>query len=641
MRKYLLGSLLLFTFTFNYGQTSENQTYCKRGHNLADDILLREADQTDDANIDLTYCNFDWTIDPEKAFIDGKVKLVFKVVNDGVSDIHLSLSDQLTITSITTNNEVLDYERTSTYDLRIQLKTTLNKGALGEVNITYHGNPPSTGFGSYTKSTHGGAPILFTFSTPYGSRDWWPCKNGLNDKIDSIDVWITTADSYKAASNGKLISVNALSGNTHQFHWKHNYAIVPYLVCFSVTNYKAYSDSAHLSDGTTMEVLNYVYPESENEAKSGTAQLTKVIQYYDSLFYAYPFSKEKYGHAQFSWGGGMEHQTMSFVTNFDIGLLSHELSHQWFGDMVTCGSWLDIWLNEGFATYAEGLMRERFLPGTWKNWKADKILNITNIPSGSVKVSDTTSVNRIFNGRLTYDKGAYLLHMLRWVVGDEDFFAAIRNYLEDFKYKNATTNDLKYHLEQTSGKDLDHFFKVWFEGQGHPTYTINWSNVSKQEVEITVSQKQSTSALSYFELPIQLLAKGTLRDTLIRLENTYNNQKYMVTLPFECKSMAFDPNLWLVSRGNKVNQIIVSNEDINTGNILIYPTITKGRLYIENVEEPMDYIVNDLNGKTILSGNLSIGESVLQLEGIVPGHYFISLINKTTLEKVIKRIEII
>jgi len=200
-------------------------------------------------------------------------------------------------------------------------------------------------------------------------------------------------------------------------------------VAIAVTNYAEYSDWLELEDGRKIEILNFVYPENLEKAKTETPVTAEMIALYNRLIGEYPFADEKYGHAQFGWGGGMEHQTMSFMYNFGFELVAHELAHQWFGDYITCGSWQDIWLNEGFATYLSGLVYENLLDGYW--WPQFKKLNVERIvsqPGGSVYVKDTTNIETIFSGRLSYSKGAWILHMLRWTLGDEAFFEGMKSY---------------------------------------------------------------------------------------------------------------------------------------------------------------------------------------------------------------------
>ena len=625
MKLFFITLFYACLITNSYAQNDVDQ-YCHKSLSFDRARLFEAAGRNDDGNIDIRYYSFDWIIDPSIRFIQGTASLKFESTVQGLEHFRLNLTDMLTVDSILYEGIKIDFEHTG-YDLNILLPTSLDLGELGDATIYYHGPPPTGGFGSFEVNQHNGVPILWTLSEPYGSQDWWPCKNGLTDKIDSIDVRVTTKKENKVASNGKLVEINNITDELHQYHWKHNYPITSYLVAIAVTNYTAYSDTVILNDGMELEVLNYVYPESLAAAKSGTSALLGPMQYYDSLFYTYPFRKEKFGHAQFGWGGGEEHQTMSFVTNFDIGLLSHELAHQWFGDMVTCGSWEDIWLNEGFATYLEGMMRERFRPTEWYSWKAGKISSITGQLGGSVFVTDTTSVNRIFSGRLTYNKGSYLVHMLRWVLGDKDFFQGVRNYLEDRKYSYAVTSHLKQQLEQVSNKDLEEFFRDWFTGQGYPIYTITWEKKGNKKIDITINQTTSHSSVNFFEMPVPLLVKGIGRDTMLRLDNQVNGQSYTIDLPFESQTIIFDPELWLISKGSVVTEKISSGTDDDNSASFLFPNPVHEKLTINNLKYASSYEIYTQNGQRILMGHVDSEHATIATEILPSGNYSLVVVN--------------
>ncbi len=201
-------------------------------------------------------------------------------------------------------------------------------------------------------------------------------------------------------------------------------------MCFAVTNYSVFNNTVQLSTGV-LPMQTYCYPESLSSFQNGTINTLNAMQLFDTTFGPYPFMNEKYGHVQFGWGGGMEHQTSTFVVNIGESLCAHELGHQWFGDKITCGSWKDIWLNEGFATHLASMYMEKKYPANIFSTRQNEINTITSQPGGSVEVSDTTDVNRIFDSRLSYTKGSHLLYMLRWKLGDNVFFNALRNYQTD------------------------------------------------------------------------------------------------------------------------------------------------------------------------------------------------------------------
>jgi aminopeptidase N len=632
MKRTLNTFLMLAFATWLFGQ---NDTYF-------DDIVCKEAEAhrhyflppTDAAaltdNYDLKYYRFEWFIDPGFYYIEGKATVYFQTLESNFSEINFDFSTALEVGSIQYHGQDLPFSKTGDYLLTAQLPAALAAGTLDSLTIEYEGAPPSGGFGSYIQSEHNGTPILWTLSEPFGAQDWWPTKNGLDDKIDSVDIIITTPSAYRAASNGLLLAETS-QGNNKIYHWKHRYPIAPYLVAIAVTNYAQYTDQVPLGNGTTLPMLNYVYPENLSAAQSGTAALVKALQFYDSLFVTYPFHEEKYGHAQFGWGGGMEHQTMSFVVNYSWGLLTHELAHQWFGDMVTCGSWEDIWLNEGFATYLEGISRERFPSDqSWANWKQSRINNVTSQPGGSVQVDDTTSVGRIFSGRLSYSKGAYLLHMLRWKLGSEDFFQALRNYLDDRAFDYAKTPNLKAHLEAESGQDLSEFFQDWYEGQGFPSYQVLWQQDGSQ-VWVQLNQTTSSPVVDFFEMPVPIRFAGNGQDTIVRLEHAFSGQIFSLELPFGVASVQFDPDLWLLSNFNTVEEAVINanSEVLAANSIRLFPNPAGDFVQFE-VENgmgagPARWQLANALGQALKQGQVIEGQTFIKLEGLPAGLYFLQI----------------
>ena len=529
-------------------------------------------------NYDVKYYRCEWEVNPAIRYITGKVTVYF-IITAATNNIQIDLMNALTVDSVKQRNIVLTKQHSSN-TLTINFASTINIGVLDSISIYYKGVPANNGFGSFVTTTHAGTPVMWSLSEPYGSRDWWPCKNGLDDKADSIDVFITAPAQYKAASNGLLQSETLIAGGTKKVaYWKHRYPIVSYLVCFAVTNYAVFNNSVLLGS-TNLPVQTYCYPENLASFQSGTQNALDALQLFHNNFGDYPFIKEKYGHVQFSWGGGMEHQTASFMVSLNEGLVAHELAHQWFGDKVTCASWEDIWLNEGFATYLAAFYMENKYPANTLNSRKNVINNITSAPGGSVWVDDTTNVGRIFSGRLSYNKGSYLLYMLRWKLGDAVFLQALRQYLNDPKlaYGFANTEDLRRNLEQVSGQNLTEFFKDWFKGQGYPSYNVQWTQIGSQYVNIKMNQTTSHTSVDFFELPVALKFKNASQEKTIVVDNKTNGETFFRNIGFMPDTVLIDPGYWLVTKNNTTAKVPDATAGQNI--IQVFPNPVGDHFYI-------------------------------------------------------------
>lgn len=582
----VLGLLSTVSFSQDYNETLNTIREAEAKSALS---RIMHRSNLNTGNYDLKYHRLELNVDPSVAFISGDITSYF-VAKSSMTTVTFDLASNMTVNQVTQRGNSLSFSHISD-ELVITLPSTQNTGTLDSLTVNYSGNPQFSGLGSFEQNQHNGDPIIWTLSEPYGAKAWWPCKQDLIDKIDSIDVFMTTPrfnpsnEEYISVSNG-LEQSQIVNGIEKTTHFKHRYPIPAYLIAIAATNYEVYSHTVP-NNGNPFDVVNYVYPEDLASAQSNTPVTVDIMNVFTNLFEEYPFANEKYGHAQFGWGGGMEHTTVSFMGNFGRNLIAHELAHQWFGNKITCGSWKDIWLNEGFATYLSGLIFEN-LDGNdvFTVWKQQRTDVITSAPNGAVYLSDsdTTNVSRIFSGRLTYRKGAMVLHMLRKKLGDATFFQALQDYLstETLAYDYAKTEDFINIVETSSGEDLTEFFSDWLFNEGHPSYTVEWNQPFSNQVSITLSQTQSDPSVSFFEAPVRLRLISTIgQEVDIVLDHTQNQQNFIESVGFEINNIVFDPEADLISANNNV---LLSTDDFELNNqLIVYPNPTSEIL---NIEKP-------------------------------------------------------
>jgi aminopeptidase N len=548
--------------------------------NTSDDLSLNKTSNSS-SNFNIHYSKFIFKVNPAIRYLDAAVEIHFKT-NISTDSIVLDLSFQLIVDSILHNGFKINFLQRANNTLVVYFNSLIFSNQNNGITIYYKGEPGNSGHGSFIQDTHNNIPIIWTLSEPYGSKDWFPCKNGLNDKIDSIDIVIIHPSIYNATSNGVLQSKQTIANQSISF-FKHRYPIASYLIAIAVTNYTVQQINIPMGNYTLPYITN-VYPESVEEFNKLLIPTINALQLFSKSFGEYPFYKEQYGITQFGWGGGMEHQTNSFLSAPDTNVMAHELAHQWFGNKLTCNSWQHIWLNEGFATFAANYFFEKTDTSKFSNLLLTQLKNITSLPDGAVFVNDTSNIGRIFSSRLSYDKAAYVLRMLRFTVGDSIFFETIRNYLNDtlLKYNFVTTNHFKQHIEAVANQDLSWFFNQWIYGEGFPSFNITWSKNNYNWVKIKVNQSTSHHSVPFYRTALPLTFKNNKTQKTIIVQCNTNNQIFWEYLGFEADTVLIDKDVHLISKNNTAAQL--SFKKVSLNDVLFYPNPIKDNLFIKFLE---------------------------------------------------------
>ncbi len=590
-------------------------------------------------NYDLRYARVELSLDPNQQYVSGTVTSHFKMLSDS-PDIYFDLADNLTVSNVKYHGQNLTFQQLTTDEIKIDFPAAIAAQVTDSLSITYSGVPSTAGSAFVSTLTPAGDPILATLSEPFGAKEWWPTKQSLNDKIEKMDIKINTPTQYTVGSNGKLIS-ETIVNNRKITYWQTNYPIPAYLFALGISNYVKLNSTITTSNGS-FPFLNYVYPAAVTTSNQNNINWTETnMQTFEDHFGEYPYKNEKYGHMQFNWGGGMEHATMSSMGYYSLDLIAHELAHQWFGDKLTCGKWNDIWLNEGFATMGEYVVFEKLLMSTsqFQNYLQSEMDNITSSPGGSVYVPDNQlTSNRIFDGRLTYTKGGYVLRMIKWILGDDQFYAMVKAYQNNpaFAYNYVKTNDFRDFLSSYTGRNFTEFFNDWIYGEGYPTYQIRWTqNPTSKKLTFRVGQTRSSSTVSFFEMPLPIKVSGAGGQTAyLVLDNTFNNQYFTNDVNFDVTSVTFNYDKQIVTKGSTVTKDnTLAVDDAKQKAINVYPNPAKSVIKISGLEKSTDFQIYTIDGKLVKKGKAE-ADSEINISTMEKGTYILKFNNQSV--KIIK-----
>ena len=570
------------------------------------------------------------TVSNTETWIGGEVAILVEAVRD-LDTLVLELQDALTVSGVNLDNNPLPFEHKDDA-VYIALDHIYKKGELVRVHILYEGDAgQNRGFfaGITSDTDHGyGFDVTYTLSEPHNARDWFPVKQVLEDKIDSVTFRIRCDKELLAGSNGVLTSIEG-AGDDHILTWKTAYPMAYYLISFAVADYRDFSFYAPLSrEGDSVLVQNYIYDSDQvfEEWEEQIRMTGPMITSMSKLLVDYPFALEKYGHSMAPMGGGMEHQTMTTLQDFNFYLVAHELAHQWFGDYITCGNWQDVWINEGFASYFEYVAAQELLgQDAADDWMDNAMSIALRETSGSVYVPGdrVTDTYRLFDYGLSYKKGATLLHMIRFILDDDElFFTVIRTYLQEYGNSLARGEDFQAVLESESGMDFSCFFEQWYYGEGYPRFTVYWD---QQGDSLKIESEQTASAFSVtplfqvpFELEIRMEGGAHQR---VRLMQTDHLGVYTIPVEGLVQDVVFDPDNHLL-KTSSVIQELPSRRAFRYG-----PNPVTRELFIQfpNAGSIDEVRITSMSGQEVLKQSDMGNPATMDLSSLADGQYLLEL----------------
>ena len=618
--KKIYFSFFIFLTPF-YGEDIEPKYLCSHEKSASRWQAQNSTLNQNQEKIDIKFYELNLDIDFNSSRIRGSVTVNGVIGNIYPDFIELDLYDNMTVDSILQNNIPILYLHENDM-LKIPISDiTLDDENLFSLTIFYQGTPDHCGAGGFKFDEHQNIGHVWTLSEAYCARSWWPCKDDPSDKADSVNIIISVPlePAYIVASNG-LLSSTTINNNKKTYFWKERYPITTYLVSLAIYPYTKWVDqyvSPISSD--TMLIEHYVFPD-RYEASYPNYSLTKdMLSFFSELFGEYPFISEKYGHADFTWGGGMEHQTLSSMGSFSQNLMVHELGHSWWGNLITCKTFNDIWLNEGFARYCQALWAEHMYG---REAYFDFMNNHAYYGAGTIYVENPSSNSQIFSAGLSYNKASWVLHMLRHKVGETMFFDILKSYAsnDSLSYNAASTSDFQKVCEDISGLDFEQFFQQWIYGERYPKYELSWWHEGNGIYNVKIDQVQS---YNFFSMPIDLKFSGSagpsLVDTTIVIENNNSSQLYEFSgFNFLVENVMLDPENWILKEAtysvNEIDNILPDRVEVEKAFPNPFNSKVKLSFYINPQFGDTHVNVNifDLRGKIV--------ESLIDNE-FIPGYH--------------------
>ena len=639
MKNYILLLTLLST-TFSFAQ-NENRHECSKrdafsnAMTKSNSLNLGQIAETE--RYDVHYYDIDIGLDNLSTYIDGTVE-IHGTARENLDSVLFELFDSFTINEILLNGTPTVYSRVQS---AIKVPVNLTTGQPFIIAIAYYGTPPNassnplggSGMTNYSSPTWSNQ-VTWSLSEPFSAYEWWPCKQSLTDKADSCAVKLTVPNTCKAGSNGVLEAVVDLGNGTSRYEWKHRHPIDYYLISVAVAEYVEYNVFANPT-GSAGPVLiqNYIYnnPATLPNFQSDIDETVDFMELFANLFGPYPFDDEKYGHCMAPLSGGMEHQTMTTQGYFNKGLTSHELGHQWWGNNVTCASWADIWINEGFASYSAYLMLENLYPPDAIVEMNDTHANIMSSPGGSTWVLDSLNTGRIFSGRLSYDKGSAIIHTFRFIMDDDIlFFQALQDFQTIYADSTAYGLDMRDMLQTTSGIDYTEPFNEWYFGEGFPTYSVVW-NDDGTDLSLGITHTTSSSTPT-FTNPLEVkFSRIGAPDTTIRFDITGNNSQFFIpNIGNVSNVVSIDPNNWIINDVGTIDEdpsFVVGVQEIEVDFYSIYPNPSSGEYTISTNDNGLqEIILLDTKGRTIIKDSFNFNYSV-DITTQENGYYILQLID--------------